>query len=306
MLQWLCYWQAAAQALLQGLLSYTYSLQRPGTPCSLLDNKSWPVQITCSCKRVCDRARCLLQTCCSSVWHFHLTATFLVCSSSALTQLHEIWRLFALLSLCALPAGGWDSSTLGAQCFTSTFPSPTFGGACRVMCRLWIVGLWLTEAVSLFYLSSKLGDKFWRQRNEKDKHGDFLLGWWTFIRPSSLFILTTDMLKRLKTNGSKSQETCISACLCSLMEVVNLWCIISAPLPIPKLYFKESPCCATVHFKASIILQTDWFLACYSSASAKELFTPFLFFKAHSDKLSDIAIVTGGAEVLFSSFSCKE
>lgn len=91
-----------------------------------------------------------------------------------------------------------------------------------------------------FYLSSKLGDLFWRQRNERDKYGDFLPGWWTFVSLSSFFILTTGMLKLLKANGSKSQETCISACLCFLMKVMNIWCIISAPLLIPKLYFKES------------------------------------------------------------------
>lgn len=46
----------------------------------------------------------------------------------------------------------------------------------------------------------------------------------TFISLSIIFLLTTDTLKFLKTNGSKSQQTgtCISACLWSLTKVTNL------------------------------------------------------------------------------------
>lgn len=60
--------------------------------CSLnFQKKTWTVQISCSCKRICDWANCLFQTLHSPLWYFHLAAPFLLGSSSARTQLQEVW-----------------------------------------------------------------------------------------------------------------------------------------------------------------------------------------------------------------------
>ena len=96
--------------------------------------KTWNVQIACSCKRVCDWAKCLFQTLHSPVRYFHLTGPFLTGSSSALTQLQEVWGLWPhvlhtpLLVCCVncetepLWPGRTGSSIPGAQCFPSYLP----------------------------------------------------------------------------------------------------------------------------------------------------------------------------------------
>lgn len=78
------------------------------------------------------------------------------------------------------------------------------------------------------------------ERENGKNHPDLLWFECTFMTLSSIFILTTDMLKLLKTNGSKSQQRRTCMLMVSESHQLLMRGLVSASVINPGLHFRES------------------------------------------------------------------
>lgn len=90
------------------------------------------------------------------------------------------------------------------------------------------------------------------ERENGKNHPDLLGFECTFMSLSSIFILTTDMLKLLKTNGSKSQQRRTCMLMVSESHQLLMLDLVSASVINPGLHFRES--CTTSSFLLVVTL----------------------------------------------------